>query len=256
MTNNLSSSTNNQIPNEYQSMQCLRIEENSHRVIFLYYKRYPKKNSERFPQNLSAIFFYFDHELDDKFFYLYLSLIGQVDEVELGSFFNRKGSKSKRRIVNFAIVKFLEEESMNKLLDPSITQRAINNYLENRKNKNIDLNYDPLKEIKDENEEKEIDDDGFVEVKPNTARKNFSKGGISFKIMKEKEEDEDILNAGRRNKKKKHKGNDFFWGFQMLDKKRQSKFIFIIFNFIVYDELKNLFEEDKKAINNKIRKIE
>ena len=98
--------------------------------------------------------------------------------------------------------------------------------------------------IDEENEEKEVDDDGFVEVKPNTAKHNFSKGGLSFKVMKETEEDDDILNAGKR-KKNKDKGNDFYWNYQVLDKKRQ-----------MYDELKMLFDEDKRAINNKKRKTE
>ena len=59
--------------------------------------------------------------------------------------------------------------------------------------------------------------------------------------MKETEEDEDILNAGKR-KKNKDKGNDFYWNYQVLDKKRQ-----------MYDELKMLCDEDKRAINNKKR---
>ena len=242
---NIASSLEQDIPEKYQSLQCLRIEENKNRIIFLYYQQYPKKNSERFPQNLTAIFFYFDYQLEDEFFYLYASLVGQVDDVKQGSFFNRKGSKSKRRVVNFAIVKFVEEESMTKLKDTKLVQRAINNYLDNKRNRNIQLSYDPLKDnIDEENEEKEVDDDGFVEVKPNTAKHNFSKGGLSFKVMKETEEDEDILNAGKR-KKNKDKGNDFYWNFQVLDKKRQ-----------MYDELKMLFDEDKRAINNKKRKTE
>ena len=52
------------------------------------------------------------------------------------------------------------------------------------------------------------------------------------------------MNAGKR-KKNKDKGNDFYWNYQVLDKKRQ-----------MYDELKMLFDEDKRAINNKKRKTE
>ena len=86
---------------DFQNLKCLRIQENLHRKYFLYYKQYPKPNSDKFPQKLSAIFFYFSDDLDEKFFYLYISLIGQIDDVSLGSFFNRKGSKSKRKMIHF-----------------------------------------------------------------------------------------------------------------------------------------------------------
>ena len=47
---NIASSSEQDIPEKYQFLQCLRIEENKNRIIFLYYQQYPKKNSERFPQ--------------------------------------------------------------------------------------------------------------------------------------------------------------------------------------------------------------
>lgn len=197
------------IPKEYKNLKCLRVEENSHRIIFLYYKQYPKENSTRFPQKLSAIFFYFDIELDEKFFYLYCSLVGQVDEVELGSFFNRRGSKNKRKIVNFAIVKYTEEDSLKNLLDQHETQRKVNDYLENQRNRRINLHYDPLKSDEEDNNGKP-DDDGFITIR----RKKKATDDL----------DEDIVNAGRRKKKKDKK--EFYWNYQLLDKKKQCKFIF------------------------------
>ena len=45
-----------------KSLHCLRIELNRHTTVFLYYKVYPKQNSAKFPQDRSAIFFYFDNQ--------------------------------------------------------------------------------------------------------------------------------------------------------------------------------------------------
>lgn len=212
------------IDNSFQNLRCLRIQENLNRKYFLYYKQYPKPNSNKFPQNLSAIFFYFNEDLDEKFFYLYISLVGQIDNVSLGSYFNKKGSKAKRKIVHFAIVKFVDEESLEELLDQKATQKKINNYLEQVKHKRIDLDYDPLKGIDDDNDdnaEGEEDDDGFVEVKKNTTKNHFSKGELSFKVGKRDNDDEDDLYEKK--KKKKQGLADTYWNFQVLDKKRQSK---------------------------------
>jgi hypothetical protein len=44
----------------------------------------------------------------------------------------------------------------------------------------------------------------------------------------------------KRKKKKKIKGNDFYWNFQLLDKKRSVK-----------DELEQLFAKDKEVIERR-----
>ena len=44
----------------------------------------------------------------------------------------------------------------------------------------------------------------------------------------------------KRRKKKKIKGNDFYWNFQLLDKKRSVK-----------DELEQLFAKDKEVIERR-----
>jgi len=132
---------------------------------------YPKKNSDKFPQDRSAIFFYFDNQhIDEKFFHYYISSAGQMENVEFGNYINKKGSSSKRRVVNFAIVKFDEKESLENLLNRLDMQLKINNLIERSKNRTVDFSYNPLEDI-DENGD-EIDDDqpdadGFVEVKAN-----------------------------------------------------------------------------------------
>lgn len=208
----------------FQNLRCLRIQEKANKVHFLYYKQYPKPNSLKFPQKLSAIFFYFDEELQDKFFYLYLSLVGQIDDVSLGSYYNKKGSKNKRKLIYFAIVKFIEEEALIALLNQKETQIKINNYLQQIKHRKIELDYDPLQNIEDNNiNNEDADEDGFVEVKKTNTKNHFSKGELSFKVKKEEIED-DIYD----NKKKKKGLNDCFWNFQLLDKKRQSKILYYI----------------------------
>jgi hypothetical protein len=207
-----------------KSLQCLRIEINSHVAVFLYYKKYPKENSEKFPRDLSVIFFYFDKEyVDEKFIYTYLSLAGQIDLVEFGNYVNRKGSKKKRRIVNFAIVKYVDEDAVSFLMDRCEAQMRINDFIENKKNRNVALSYDPLKEADEEEEEflagevDHPDEDGFVEVIGDKRKKRFSKNGVSFKVMKEKNE------VGRKKKKSLNPQGDFYWNFQLLDRKRKSK---------------------------------
>ena len=165
--------------------------------------------------------------------------MGQIDFVDLGSFFNRKGSKNKRKIVKFAIVKFTEEESLNVLMNQYKSQLLINEYLEKIRNKDIDINYDPLKEENELNIIDEPDKDGFIEVKSNTRKNNFSNKNISFKIVNDKFDEYDNLYKRRR----KRKRNEMFYNFQIVDKKKE-----------MYEQLKNLFEEDKKIINNKKQK--
>ena len=219
-----------------KSLQCLRMEINTHVTVFLYYKIYPKADSVKFPQTLSAIFFYFDNEhINEKFFKTYISLIGGIDTIEIGSYINRKGSKKKRRVVNFAIVKFLSEESLTSLINRHTTQMTINSFLELRKNRNVQLSYDPLGDEQEPVEE-EIDADGFVTVKKELSKKRFSKNGLSFKVMKKPGED------GRKKIKEEGK-KDFYWNFQLLDKKRKQ-----------YEELKNLFDQDKQAVQTNAHK--
>lgn len=244
---------------EDKTLKCLRIEINSYNTVFLYYKQYPKKDSKRFPQSQTAILFYFDKTLEDKFFYLYMSLIGEIETVELGSYVNRKGSKSKRCVVNFALVKYYDEEALNLLLDQHQSQRLINEFMMNKRNRKINLSYDPMKDEGDNEEGNEddgsVDEEGFTKVKVSTARNRFSKAELSFKIKKEnKAEEEEELGI---TKKQKENKNDFYWNFQLLDKKRRSNIYSLLFlySFIVYDDLKTLFEEDKIAIETKKKKL-
>ena len=119
------------------------------------------------------------------------------------------------------------------------TQLLINEYLEKIRNKDIDINYDPLKEENELNIIDEPDKDGFIEVKSNTRKNNFSNKNISFKIVNDKFDEYDNLYKRRR----KRKRNEMFYNFQIVDKKKE-----------MYEQLKNLFEEDKKIINNKKQK--
>ena len=249
-------------------LQCLKIQVNSHITEFLYYQRYPKKNSIKYDPKLCALVYYFNDQLDDKFFYLYFSLMGQIDEIFFGSFFghnNKNKSFSKKKddspkIIYFAIVKYIEEESLNILLDGKQAQTLINNYLLKTRNYNLDFQYDPLKDELNnidgdkedgaDNEKKKNPEDDFVLVSGNTAKNNFSFNGVSFKVAKEKnkvdlelEEDEDensdMPNFNKK-KKKKNRGNDFYWNFQLLDKKRN-----------ITEELQHLFAKDKEVIERK-----
>ena len=250
------------IPN----LQCLKIQVNSHVSEFIYYQRYPKKNNIKYDPKLCALLYYFNEKLDDKFFYLYFSLMGQIDEVFFGSFFghsNKNKSYSKKKdtspkIIHFAIVKYVEEESLNILLDVRQAQTLINNYLAKKRNYKLDFQYNPLKDDENEDYGENIGEDGekkdheedFVLVSGNTSKNNFSFSGVSFKVAKEKnkvdlelEEDEDEnsdMPNFKKKKKKKNKGNDFYWNFQLLDKKRS-----------VNEELEQLFAKDKEVIERK-----
>ena len=219
----------------------------------------------KYDPKLCALVYYFNEQLDDKFFYLYFSLMGQIDEVFFGSFFghnNKNKSYSKKKDnspkrIYFAIVKYVEEESLNILLDGKQAQTLINNYLLKTRNYKLDFQYDPLKDAEndidggdEEGEKKKNPDDDFVLVSGNTAKNNFSYNGVSFKIAKEKnkvdlelEEDEDEnsdMPNFKKKKKKKSVGNDFYWNFQLLDKKRS-----------VTEELQQLFAKDKEVIERK-----
>lgn len=168
--NNLGEDENNMLSLD-KSLHCLRVELNRHTTIFLYYKVYPKKDSAKFPQERSAIFFYFDNQhIDEKFFHFYISCAGQIEQVEFGNYINRKGSSSKRRIVNFAIVKFDEKEALENLLNRLDMQLKINTVIERTKNRTVDFSYNPMEEINEQGEEIEEDQpdaEGFIEVKAN-----------------------------------------------------------------------------------------
>ena len=246
-------------------LQCLKIQVNSHVTEFLYYQRYPKKNNEKYDPKLCALTYYFNENLDDKFFYLYFSLMGQIDEIFFGSFFGHntkmklysKKDDSSPKKIHFAIIKYLEEESLNILLDNKKAQMLINNYLYNERNVKIDLQYDLLEDEKnigeldengEKNKKKNIEEE-FVLVKGNTSKNNFSYGGVSFKIGKDKNKDdldldEDDENSDmpylKKKKKKKSLGNDFYYNFQLLNKKRSVK-----------EELEELFAKDKEVIERK-----
>jgi len=245
-------------------LQCLKIQVNSHITEFLYYQRYPKKNNEKYDPKLCALVYYFNENLDDKFFYLYFSLMGQIDEIFFGSFFghntkiksNIKKDDSSPKLIHFAIIKYLEEESLNILLDNKQAQILINNYLYNSRNVKLDLQYDlmedeqnldELNETGENNKKKNIEED-FILVKGSTSKNNFSYGGVSFKIGKDKENEDLELEEDensdmpylKKKKKKKQLGNDFYYNFQLLNKKRSVK-----------DELEELFAKDKEVIERK-----
>ena len=248
------------------NLQCLKIQVNSHNTEFLYYQRYPKKNNEKYDPKLCALIYYFNEVLDDKFFYLYFSLMGQIDEIFYGSFFGHntsiktfsKKKYNNPKIIYFAIVKYIEEDSLNTLLDCKEAQTLINNYLIKTRNYILDFQYDPLKDDQNKVEEDNIGENGnqknpeedFILVSGNTSKNNFSFNGVSFKIAKEInkvdlefEEDENESNEManfKKKKKKKIKGNDFYWNFQLLDKKRSVK-----------DELEKLFAKDKEVIERR-----
>ena len=250
----------------FPNLQCLKIQVNSHITEFLYYQRYPKKNNVKYDPKFCALVYYFNEDLDDKFFYLYFSLIGQIDEIFFGSFFghnNKFKSYSKKKDdnpkkIHFAIIKYVEEESINVLLDCKQAQTLINNYLIKTRNYKLDFQYNPLNEDENNIEDENIGEDGekknpeedFILVSSNTAKNNFSFNGVSFKVAKEKnkvdielDEDEDEnseMPNFKKKKKKKNKGNDFYWNFQLLDKKRTIK-----------DELEQLFAKDKEVIQRK-----
>jgi hypothetical protein len=163
--------TDNSLIENDKSLQCLRVELNAHDTIFLYYKIYPKAGSKRFPQDMTAIIFYFDSEhIDERLLKTYIGQAGQIDTVELGSYVNKRGHKNtKGKIVNFAIIKFLEEEGLTALLNHSKMQTKINEYIENKRNRRLQLKYETINEELEEfeQEEEEVDSEGFVKVNKN-----------------------------------------------------------------------------------------
>lgn len=157
-----------------KTLKCLRIELKRNLTIFLYYKKYPKENSEKFPHERSAIFFYFDNtHVDEKFFYYYICFAGQIENIEMGNYINRRGSSNKRRIINFAIIKFMEEEYLENLLNRREMQIKINNFIDQMKGRSADFSFNPLENYDEEGNEivdNGPDEEGFVEVKANKCK--------------------------------------------------------------------------------------
>ena len=151
---------------EDKSLNVLRIEKNKHNTIFLYYKQYPKKDSSKFPTEQTAIFFYFDTEnVNEKFLNEYLNIAGDIQSISFGKYLNKKGCKKKRRVVQFAIVTFKEESTLQTILNRNDFQIQINNYIEQKRG--LRLEYDPTKIFEAQNQESLVDEDGFVKVTPN-----------------------------------------------------------------------------------------
>jgi len=160
-----------------KSLQVLRIELNRSNTVFLYYRIYPKKDSEKYPQEKTALFFFFDdtETVTEKFLQLYLSIAGEITRIDFGKYLNKKGCKKKRKLVKFAIVVFDEEKSLKKLMMRTDMQIKINALIEKKKSgQEVALSYDigntdNINEEGDMEEEvEEEDEDGFVEVNANS----------------------------------------------------------------------------------------
>ena len=96
--------------------------------------------------------------------------------MEFGNYINRKGASSKRRVINFAIVKFDEKEALENLLNRFDMQLKINALIERSKNRSVDFSYNPLQDLDEqgqEMEEKKPDADGFMEVTANRCKIEF-----------------------------------------------------------------------------------
>jgi len=96
--------------------------------------------------------------------------------VEFGYYINRKGASSKRRVINFAIVKFDEKEALDNLLNRLDMQLKVNALIERSKNRAVDFSYNPLEDFNEQGEEIEEvkpDSDGFMEVTANKCKKKF-----------------------------------------------------------------------------------
>jgi len=173
-----------------KTLQVLRIEINRSKTVFLYYRIYPKKDSNKYPTEKTALFFFFDDNevINEKFLQMYISLAGEITSIDFGKYLNKKGCKKKRKLVNFAIVLFSEEKSLKNLMMRTEMQVKINNFIEKKKSgQEIVLNYDigdtnNINEEGDfiEEEDVEEDEDGFIEVNPNS--KSFNKIQILLKL--------------------------------------------------------------------------
>ena len=148
-----------------KTLQIIRIERNKSQTIFLYYKPYPRKENSKFDSERSIIVFYFDTEfVNEKFLKEYLSLAGDIESISLGKYLNKKGSKNKRRVVQFAVITFIEKEALETINDRTNFQLLVNSLIE-RKRGGLSLDYDPTK--LEAVEGGEVDDEGFVKVTGN-----------------------------------------------------------------------------------------
>lgn len=149
-----------------QSLQVLRIEKNKNQTIFVYYKPYPKRPNSKFDSERSLLVFYFDNEtVNERFLKEYFSLAGDVESFSFGKYLNKKGSKNKRKVVNFAIISFANEEAVQTVMDRSEFQLKVNNFVE-RKRGGLNLEYDPTN--LDPTPAAEVDEEGFVKVTGNS----------------------------------------------------------------------------------------
>ncbi len=230
------------------SLQVVRIELNKHNTIFFYYKPYVKEDSLKFPPGKSILIFYFEPDLiNENIIKEYFSLIGKIDTLSLGNYLNKSGSKKKRRVINFALIKFNKVISTDDL-NKSTFQDKIINYLEERKNRYVNVNYklDENKLIDDDIDEfGKPDEEGFFEVKASGSGNKFKPNlgaDISCKVIKEdndsfmdeikvtrkkkrriggvfKKEEQDEELEGENEKEK----NEGFWNIQIREKQKRSK---------------------------------
>ena len=265
-------------------LQVVRVEIYRSKTLYFYYKIYNKENSTKFPSDKSILIYYFEPEIvNETIIREYFSLIATIDKISLGNFLNKSGSKKKRKVVNFALLKFnssIDSNSINK----TTFQEKINRYIENKKRRNLKLDYN-LKEDDLENEEEDEDEkpdsDGFYEVKGNQNQNKFTSAignEMSFKVIKEEDEDSFMDEIKVKRKKKRYIGgvfkkdnneaeeidnfpdenspNEGFWNIQNREKKKQSKYYVLNNKYkLVFNELKELFKKDKQILNNK-RKLE
>lgn len=191
--------------NVFKSMKVVRIEVNKNQTVHLYFQKY-NKVSEQFPSNRSYLIYYFDESVDKDFLKEYLSLLDQMpDKISLGEFLNQKGSKKKRKIIYYALVRFKREIEINDI----DFQLKINDYLENVKNRNLTIDFVPLKEtvsinnvFDPNNEVEDVDEDGFTTITANNATKNrhVSSKGLSFSVIKDDDSEDSIFKEIKENK--------------------------------------------------------
>ena len=255
---------------EDSNLKTLRVEITRQDTAYFYYKEYPKE-SEKFDKLKSILVFYFDNQFVTKdILKEYFSLLDKIDKIALGSFFNKKGSKAKRKIVYYAIITF--KSILVSKIDNINFQTIVNTYLEDVKNRKLLVDFNPLREDRDNIFDEEsfdnekVDDDGFVTIKANNTDKTkfVSKNkDLSFGVVKENldEEWEEIRPKRKKkraiggvfkskeqlNKEKDDEiderfgeGNKGFYNIQSYEKQKKK-----------YNELKALFEQDKKFLSKK-----
>lgn len=245
---------------EDPNINVVRIEITRVETVYLYFKQYPKE-SEKFPKDRSILVFFFNNELvTEKILYEYFSLVKKPEKIALGSFFNKKGSKKKRKIVYYAIIRFEDPTSIEK----NEFQIKINEYLETHKNRKLLVEFNPLKEdadnIYDEDNfgKDEVDDDGFITIKANNTNKSrfisSTNNELSFGVIND-DEDSFMDEIKLKRKRKRNIGGVFknkadlaknddedkeleevygktnkgFWNVQQYEKQKKGKIIFKLF---------------------------